>query len=265
MFKNMMKNKIRAFLLLSVAFHIIVISAVSGFDTFILVEEKVAAEKMVAGKAMNVRLVTLSEPARSDVNKNTSNKIPDNNHYEKKNNKTVKPYDTPLANRQTPKLQIPVKQQHAKTGNVETNTETKVASFTIPDTSTEKTLSTVSEVTDLPVDQPAAEVERNNALNKKLALQYLQGELSRHFSYPRLAQLRGWQGKVLLKFELKKSGTIENIFIAKSSGYAILDRAASKSLAEIKRISETDSRFKEWLDNNNTNLQLPVIYRLQKS
>ena len=248
-----MENKIWAFLLFSIAFHIIMISAVSDSDTPLLAEEKV-----VAGKAMNVRLVALPEPARSKASKNASNNISDSNQHDKKNYKAVKSHDTSVANRQTQKLQAPVKQHHAKT---------TVASFSTPDISTEKKLSTVHEVTTLAIDQPAdaAELERNNALNKKLVLQYLQGELSRHFSYPRLARLRGWQGKVLLKFELKKSGSIENIFIAKSSGYAILDRAASKSLAKIKRISETDSRFKEWLDNNNTNLQLPVIYRLQKS
>lgn len=250
MFKNMMTNKTWTFLLLSVAFHIIVIGAVSDSDTAILVEEKV-----VTGKAMNVRLVALSEPDRSTVSKNASNKVPDNNQH-----------DTPVANRQTQKLQLPVKQQHARTSNVEIHLEKQVASFTIPDTSAEKKLSTISEVTALPVDQPAdaTEFERNNALNKKLVLQYLQGELSRHFSYPRLARLRGWQGKVLLGFKLQKSGTIENIYIAKSSGYALLDNAASKSLAEIKHITDTDSRFKSWLDNNASNLQLPVIYRLQE-
>lgn len=253
MFKNMIKNKIRAFLLLSVAFHIIVISAVSYFDTSILVEEKIAAEK-----SMNVRLVALSEPAKSTVQKNTPNKTPDNNQHDKK----IKPYDTPYAGKQTQKLQAPAKKLLSKPDHI----ETEVASLAKPLTSSEKKLSTRSEVTISPVDHPAdaAEFEQNNALNKKLVLQYLQGELSRHFSYPRLARLRGWQGKVLLGFKLEKSGTIENIYIAKSSGYALLDNAASKSLAKIKHITDTDSRFKNWLDNNASNLQLPVIYRLQE-
>jgi TonB family protein len=216
----------------------------------------------VAGKAMNVRLVALSEPARSTVSNNASNKIPDNNQHDKKHDKTVKSYDTPVTNKKTQKLQLPIKQQHARAIDV----ENKVASFTISDTSAEKKLSTINEVTTSPIDQPVnvAEFEKNDALNKKLVLQYLQGELSRHFSYPRLARLRGWQGKVLLGFKLQKSGTIENIYIAKSSGYALLDNAASQSLAKIKHITDTDSRFKSWLDNNASNLQLPVIYRLQE-
>ena len=48
--------------------------------------------------------------------------------------------------------------------------------------------------------------------------------------YPRLARKRKYQGVVLLEVFVKKDGSVGEIRLSKSSGYAILDRSAMKSV-----------------------------------
>jgi protein TonB len=49
-------------------------------------------------------------------------------------------------------------------------------------------------------------------------------------SYPSAAQKRGLQGRVILKIHVLASGQPDNISVAKSSGYDILDEAAIKAV-----------------------------------
>jgi protein TonB len=49
--------------------------------------------------------------------------------------------------------------------------------------------------------------------------------------YPLAAQKHGLQGKVILKIHVLTSGQPDNVSIAKSSGYAILDEAAVKAVS----------------------------------
>jgi protein TonB len=48
--------------------------------------------------------------------------------------------------------------------------------------------------------------------------------------YPRIARIRGYQGNVLLDVLVNKNGKVNDLKIYKSSGYPILDRAASSSV-----------------------------------
>ena len=85
-------------------------------------------------------------------------------------------------------------------------------------------------------------------------------EFSQHFSYPKLAIKRNWQGKVLLSLRISSNGIIENITVDNSSGYNILDQAAIDSMRKVKSLPQISS-----LPNNNIELKLPVIYRLSES
>ena len=82
-------------------------------------------------------------------------------------------------------------------------------------------------------------------------------EFSQHFSYPKLAIKRNWQGKVLLSLRVSSSGAIENIQINNSSGYNILDQAAVNSMRKVGSLPQVSSWFK-----NNIELKLPVVYQL---
>jgi protein TonB len=50
--------------------------------------------------------------------------------------------------------------------------------------------------------------------------------------YPRIAKKRGYQGIVLLDVLINRNGSVEDLRVSTSSGYAILDRAAIKSVKD---------------------------------
>lgn len=50
--------------------------------------------------------------------------------------------------------------------------------------------------------------------------------------FPTIAQRRGWQGSVLLKFQLTPSGLAENITVVRSSGHELLDETAIENAKE---------------------------------
>ncbi len=98
----------------------------------------------------------------------------------------------------------------------------------------------------------------DSAVRRQL-IGHVQRELARHFSYPPRARRRGWQGTVVLGFNIESSGTIKDIRVAKSSGFTILDRAATASLYKVARVEA--AQFAVW--QQEMPLQLPVIYRLE--
>lgn len=48
--------------------------------------------------------------------------------------------------------------------------------------------------------------------------------------YPARARRRGWHGRVVLRLKVASDGRVADVAIAKSSGYAVLDRAAARTL-----------------------------------
>lgn len=85
-------------------------------------------------------------------------------------------------------------------------------------------------------------------------------DLQRHFSYPRLAVQRGWEGEVVLAMRVTANGSIEQIHLARSSGYALLDESALSTLRRIGVITDAA----DWLAGRSLELRLPVLYRLQQ-
>ncbi len=80
-----------------------------------------------------------------------------------------------------------------------------------------------------------------------------------HFTYPRLARRQGWQGQVLLGFQVDHTGSIQHIHVKQSSGYAILDNSAITALHKIGRVENNEAGF----FNKNWQLEIPIIYRLE--
>lgn len=89
--------------------------------------------------------------------------------------------------------------------------------------------------------------------------QAIELELARHFRYPRLAQRRGWEGTVVLTVRVLADGRLDDIRVTRSSGRALLDRAALRSLAGIERLPELADR----VDADGLVLEIPVTYRLE--
>lgn len=92
-----------------------------------------------------------------------------------------------------------------------------------------------------------------------LRLQRLAADrLSRHFTYPALARQRGWSGTVVLAFVVDADGRLNDIDIAQSSGFALLDRSAADDL---RRLGRLDAAV-PWLQGDAVAVTLPVEYRL---
>lgn len=87
----------------------------------------------------------------------------------------------------------------------------------------------------------------------------LRTDLARHFAYPAIARQRGWEGQVLLRFNVVADGGLERIEIARSSGYDILDRAAIEAMQRVERLPAAVVALR----GHSLAMQLPVIYRLE--
>ena len=96
--------------------------------------------------------------------------------------------------------------------------------------------------------------------NARMQIQaHLRANLARHFDYPWLARLRGWEGSVLLGFIVRAGGNLNDVHVVHSSGFAVLDRSAVDSLQKIERIPEAVT----WLQGRDIEMQLPIIYHLK--
>ncbi len=88
----------------------------------------------------------------------------------------------------------------------------------------------------------------------------LQTDLARYFSYPALARQRGWQGHVQIRFRVQPDGKLTNIYIARSSGYRLLDKSALKALQHVEPLVEVTALLK----GKSVDMELPVIYKLEQ-
>ena len=99
---------------------------------------------------------------------------------------------------------------------------------------------------------------KNNNARASVEAQVL-SELARYFNYPSIARQRGWQGKVLLGFNVETDGTLGQIRVAHSSGYAVLDHSALDSLSKVKTLTDAGLLPTTRI----IGMQIPVIYRLE--
>ncbi|MBI3547266.1 MAG: energy transducer TonB [Gammaproteobacteria bacterium] len=86
----------------------------------------------------------------------------------------------------------------------------------------------------------------------------LKTDLARFFDYPYAARLRGWEGTVLLAFNIEANGRLERIHVARSSGYAVLDNSALSALRKVEHLVEINA----WLQSREINMQIPITYKL---
>jgi protein TonB len=89
----------------------------------------------------------------------------------------------------------------------------------------------------------------------------LQNRLNRYLTYPTRARKRGWQGEALIAFNIDNRGQLNNVRLAHSSGYALLDHSAISAFAKLDRIELPSSMGLLQV----MELQLPVRYELRES
>jgi protein TonB len=76
--------------------------------------------------------------------------------------------------------------------------------------------------------------------------------------YPTVARLNNWEGKVVLKFVVTADGTVENLEVVESSGYAVLDEAAMETIRRASPLPLTHD-----LGKPRVTLQFPMRYTLR--
>ncbi len=86
----------------------------------------------------------------------------------------------------------------------------------------------------------------------------LLADLARHFEYPLVARLRGWEGTVMIGLDIEADGFLRQVHLSRSSGYDVLDQSALEAVRRVARFRES----LDWLSGKRLHIQLPVIYRL---
>lgn len=105
--------------------------------------------------------------------------------------------------------------------------------------------------------EPAGTAAAEPSLADRLQAR-LQHSLRAYFDYPRIARHRGWEGRVEVGLRVEANGRLSDIRVLRTSGYAVLDRAALASVGRIHRLRGAA----EWLGGRPMDMVLPVQYRL---
>lgn len=104
-----------------------------------------------------------------------------------------------------------------------------------------------------------ANAQEFNHIARAKILGHIKQEIAHYFVYPRLARRQGWQGQVMLGFQVNRNGSIQDIHVKQSSGYAILDDSAMIAMQRVGQIS-LDAFG---LVHQTWQLEIPVIYRFE--
>jgi protein TonB len=87
----------------------------------------------------------------------------------------------------------------------------------------------------------------------------LANAIAKYKQYPKIAQMRGWQGTVVADLEIDTKGAVISIKIKKSSTYEVLDNEA---LEMIKKASPFPAP-PESLRGKNFNVLVPISFKLE--
>jgi len=128
-----------------------------------------------------------------------------------------------------------------------------------------KLTATTNTLGPLPTARPGPLAKTVSAISQNHVISRLQLELKQYFYYPRLAQRQNIQGTVIIGFAINLQGQINNIRILKSSGFAVLDMAAEDALQKLRQIDWDQERDRPYLQRDNSDIKLPVIYKLTES
>lgn len=112
------------------------------------------------------------------------------------------------------------------------------------------------------VQQPATgSASASSEARRSAARQAIVVELAKHFTYPRLAQRRGWEGTVVLQVRILSDGRLGDIAVKSSSGRALLDESAASALGHVERLPQ----FADRVGDEGLALEIPVTYRLESA
>jgi len=88
----------------------------------------------------------------------------------------------------------------------------------------------------------------------------LWGAISKHKLYPRIAQMRGWQGEAIVELQLDNNGKLKSKKIIQSSGFDSLDKQA---LEMVEKAAPFPS-LPEALRSSNVRFKVPIPFKLEE-
>lgn len=109
-----------------------------------------------------------------------------------------------------------------------------------------------------PPQASAAAAPTNDAVLRTQLRNRLHHALIAHFEYPLAARRRGWEGVVHIGLRVESDGKLSGLRLTGSSGYALLDHAALKSLGRVGRLPDVASS----LEGRQFDMVVPVRYQL---
>lgn len=115
-----------------------------------------------------------------------------------------------------------------------------------------------------PLPDPPKKIEPSDVDVSDARAQYgstLGRAIAKHKSYPKIAQMRGWQGEVLLDLKLDGSGNLQAASIKESSGHESLDNQA----LEMVRKASPFPAPPEALRGRSFNITVPVSFKLENA
>lgn len=87
----------------------------------------------------------------------------------------------------------------------------------------------------------------------------LEREIVKHKQYPKIAQMRGWQGEAVVELQIDENGKLGSAKIQTSSGYEVLDKMALEMVRKTVAAAAPPAIL---LGNSSTYL-IPVAFHLQ--
>lgn len=88
----------------------------------------------------------------------------------------------------------------------------------------------------------------------------LWGAIGKYKQYPKVAQMRGWQGEVIVELELDGNGKLKSKKILKGSGYDILDKQALDMVEKAAPFPAPP----EALRGSNFTIKVPIPFKLEE-
>jgi periplasmic protein TonB len=83
--------------------------------------------------------------------------------------------------------------------------------------------------------------------------------VAKHKQYPKIAQMRGWQGDCILDLKIDSTGNVLSVSVKESSGFEVLDKQAM----EMARKAAPFPAPPEALRGRSFNITVPVSFKLE--
>jgi protein TonB len=113
------------------------------------------------------------------------------------------------------------------------------------------------------ITQTEIKAQPNDFVIKKKRESYsaiLNKAIAKQKNYPRIATMRGWQGKTIIDLKIDGQGNLINSKIKQKSGFKILDK---EGMAMVKRASPFPKPPKELESLGSFNVTVPISFSLQ--